>query len=194
MWAGTAHPPPPPIPHFCRIINKYFISSGLKNTIFIQNFNDRVSNESVGSPAFNFAAASNHLKNRSLTHVSFYRQLQTSWLDMFRQLPGLSYELFYSAGLTNFIYQLSVEVSLVKMPPKRMIASFLQLHQSKAVNINWKWNCSGWWGSWGGELIKWNVQFYFQPPHFLVCSAATESNFNFNKKLKDHNSTVPYFS
>ena len=25
------------------------------------------------------------LKHRSLTHVSFYRQLQTSWLDMFRQ-------------------------------------------------------------------------------------------------------------
>ena len=26
-----------------------------------------------------------HLKNGSLTHVSFSRQLQTSWLDMFKQ-------------------------------------------------------------------------------------------------------------
>ena len=45
---------------------------------------DWVSNESVGSPAFNFAvcvtnfvAAGSHFKNRSLTHVSFYRQLHT---------------------------------------------------------------------------------------------------------------------
>ena len=32
--------------------------------------------------------------------------------------------LFYSGGLTNFPYQLSVEVSLVTMPPKRIIKSF----------------------------------------------------------------------
>ena len=44
------------------------------------------------APAFNFVAcmtnfvaAGSHLKDRSLTHVSFYRQLQTSWVDMFRQ-------------------------------------------------------------------------------------------------------------
>ena len=39
---------------------------------------------------------------------------------------GLSYELLYSAGLTNFSYQLSVEVSLVTMPPKRTIKSFFK--------------------------------------------------------------------
>ena len=39
-------------------------------------------------------------------------------------VSGLSYELFYSAGLTNFICQLSVEVSLVTMPPTRVIKSF----------------------------------------------------------------------
>ena len=53
---------------------------------------DWVSNESVGFPAFNFVvrvtnfvAASCHSKNSSLSHVSLYRQLQTSWLDMLRQ-------------------------------------------------------------------------------------------------------------
>ena len=39
-------------------------------------------------------------------------------------LAGLSYELFYSAGLTNFSYQLSVEVSLVITPPNRTMESF----------------------------------------------------------------------
>ena len=37
-------------------------------------------------------------------------------------LSGLSYELFYSAGLANFCHQLLVEVSLVtNLPPKRTI-------------------------------------------------------------------------
>ena len=35
----------------------------------------------------------------------------------------LSDELFYSAGLKNFSYQMSVEVSLVTMPPKGTIKS-----------------------------------------------------------------------
>ena len=38
-------------------------------------------------------------------------------------LSGSSNELFYSAGHTNFIYQLSVEVSLVRMSPKRTFES-----------------------------------------------------------------------
>ena len=76
-----------------------------------QTLIDCVSSESVGFTAFNFAAcvinfvvASFHLKNKTLPHLSFYRQLQTSWLDMF-SLPGLWYELFYSASLRNLIYQ-----------------------------------------------------------------------------------------
>ena len=40
-------------------------------------------------------------------------------------LSGLSYELFYATGVTNFIYLLSVEVSLVTMPLKRTIESFI---------------------------------------------------------------------
>ena len=64
----------------------------------------------------------------SLTHFSFYRQLdQILWLDMFRL--GLSYELFYCG-------QLSVDILLVTMPPNRTIKSFfLRLHQSEAVSI-----------------------------------------------------------
>ena len=33
----------------------------------------------------NFVAAGSHLKDWNLTHVSFYRQLQTFWLDLFRR-------------------------------------------------------------------------------------------------------------
>ena len=40
-------------------------------------------------------------------------------------MSGLSYELFYSAGFTNFSYQLSVEVSIETMPLKRIIESFI---------------------------------------------------------------------
>lgn len=62
--------------------------------------------------ATNFDAAARHLQN--MTPVLFYRELQTSWLDMIRQLRGLSFELFYSAGLTN-----NCKISLVTMPPMR---------------------------------------------------------------------------
>ena len=41
-------------------------------------------------------------------------------------LSGLSFELFYSAGLTNFSYQLSGEVSPVTMPPMRTNESFFK--------------------------------------------------------------------
>ena len=85
-------------PHFCRIMNNSFIlprstHEDLKTLFLYKTFIDRVSNESVGFPAFNFAvcvtnfvAAGFHLKSRSPTHVSFHRQLQTSRLDLFRQL------------------------------------------------------------------------------------------------------------
>ena len=79
----------------------------------------------LGSPfnfvlcATNFDAAARHLQN--MTHVSFYRELQISWLDMIRQLRGLSYELFYSAGLTNFC-----KISLVTTPPMRTNELFFQ--------------------------------------------------------------------
>ena len=50
-------------------------------------------------------------------------------------LSGSSNELFYSAGRTNFIYQLSVEVSPVTMPPKEQSNYFSWLRQRKVVSI-----------------------------------------------------------
>ena len=82
---------------FCRLINILTLPRSThhdlnKSTILYKTFIDWVSNESVGFPPFtfvvcvtNFVAAGFHLKDRSLTHLSLYRQLQTSWLDMFRQ-------------------------------------------------------------------------------------------------------------
>ena len=40
-------------------------------------------------------------------------------------MSGLLYQLFYSSGLTNFIYQLSAGFSLVTMLPRRSIESSL---------------------------------------------------------------------
>ena len=50
-------------------------------------------------------------------------------------MSGSSNELFYSAGRTNFIYQLWVEVSPVTMPPKEQSNYFSRLCQSKVVSI-----------------------------------------------------------
>ena len=134
MHRWQAQPPPPP--HFCRIKNNfilfYFILprptyQDLKTLFLYQTLIDWISNESVGFPALNFVGASSLLENRSLTHVSFYRQLQTFWLDMFTQFIWVVVWVFCSADLTNFIYQLlSVEVLLilVTMPPKRTVDSF----------------------------------------------------------------------
>ena len=46
-------------------------------------------------------------------------------------LFGLSYELFYSAGLTNLIYQLSVEVSNASKENNQII-----FHGFNKVNLN----------------------------------------------------------
>ena len=117
-------------PHLCRKINNFFFISprsthhDLKAQFLYKTLINWVSNESVGFPAFNFvvcvtnfAAADFHLKDRSLTHVSFYKQLQTSWLEKLDSLSVLSYELFYSPGLTYFSYQwpfCAREVKVVK--------------------------------------------------------------------------------
>ena len=66
------------------------------------------------------------------------------------------YELFYSAGLTNFSYQLSVEVSLVTkvtMPPKRTTECFLSAPPERScqhIEIETAANE----GEVGGGLIK----------------------------------------
>ena len=104
------------------------------------------------------------------------------------RLSGLSYELFSFAGVTNFIYQLSIGVSLVRMRPKRTIESFFFFFfffygfMKAKLSTYWKRSRSWWrriWGvgEWdergGGRLIKmlgggadkkWNVQFDFLPP------------------------------
>ena len=87
-------------------------------------------------------------------------------------LSRLSYELFHSTSLTNFIYQLSAEVLLVTMSPRRRIKSFLQLHQSEPVDIlkmkleQMKGKLEGWVG---GGAYKNGVSsvIFSPPPHFL---------------------------
>ena len=43
---------------------------------------------------------------------------------------------FHSAGRTNFIYQFSVEVSLVTMPPKRRIESFDETTENEVGGVD----------------------------------------------------------
>jgi len=50
-------------------------------------------------------------------------------------VPRLSYASFYSAGLTNFSYQLSGEVSLVTTPPKRTIESFFTASRKRSCQL-----------------------------------------------------------
>ena len=95
LWG--AQPPPP---RFCSYNNKTLI--------------DWVSNESVGlqkqqsDPCFIVQTTPDIL----------VRHVQTG------SFSGLSHELLYSAGLTNFSYLFSVEVSLETMSPKRKMESF----------------------------------------------------------------------
>ena len=42
-----------------------------------------------------------------------------------------AFHIFYFSGLINSIYQQSVVVSLVKMPPKRTIESFYGFNKAK---------------------------------------------------------------
>ena len=143
-------------------------SSGLKKP-FLSKI-DWVSSDSVGFPAFsfavcvtNFVAAGFHLKNRSQTNISFNRQLQTSWLDTFRQFVW-------------FVRSYKLYVSIVGW-------GFTSNDASKENNrINLR-NRSGWRWSWGGgggnpiKMLGWGADknamsnlifsaptFYFAPP------------------------------
>ena len=72
-----------------------------------------------------FVSAGSHLKNRRLTHVLFYRQLQTCWLDMFKQFVWAVAWVILFCRYYKLIYQLSVAVwLLITMPPKRTTESF----------------------------------------------------------------------
>ena len=72
-----------------------------------------------------FVSAGSHLKNKRLTHVLFYRQLQTCWLDMFKQFVRAVVWVILFCRSYKLIYQLSVAVSLlITMPPKRTTESF----------------------------------------------------------------------
>ena len=56
------------------------------------------------------------------TMALIYSQLQTSWLGMFRQFVWVTSAILFCRSYPfQIFYQLSVEVSLVKMPPKRTI-------------------------------------------------------------------------
>lgn len=75
-------------------------------------------------------------------------------------LSGLSYELFYSTGLTTFIDQLSAEVSLATMPPwpKTTIDSFFTTSSKRTCRQN-ETTADG-----GGAGA--NKNFIFRPPPF----------------------------
>ena len=151
-------------------------SSGLKNTIFIQNFNiiDWISDESAGFLAFNiaicitnFVAAGSHLNNRSVTHVSFYRQVQTSWLNMFKQFAWVvvwvkflfcwSYKFYLSIIIVGTGFT-STNASKENNNIESSFNSFMKVKPS----TYWKWNSSRWRGSCreGEADIKQNVQYY----------------------------------
>ena len=53
------------------------------------------------------------------------------------------YELFYSAGFTNFIYYFAVEVSLITMSAKRTIESFFTASLKRSCQHIENQNCSG---------------------------------------------------
>ena len=81
-------------------------------------------------------------------------------------------ELFYLAGLISFIYQLSLEVSLVKMPLKRSIASFYGFIKT-TPSTHWKWDRNGRRRSWGKRTDGNGVSnFIFSPPPLLSRLAA----------------------
>ena len=85
-------------------------------------------------------------------------------------MSGLSHELFYSAGLTNFAYQLSVEVSLVRMPPRRIIeSSFKAVSKRSCQHVEMKLQrMKGYLG--GGGDTNGMSNFIFTPPRisFLI--------------------------
>ena len=83
---------------------------------------------------------------------------------MFTLLYGVSYELFYSAGLTNF----TVEVSLVTMFPKKTIESIYIYHIENETPVD-----EGEVGE-GRVLMKMECLILFSAPHFLFRSAAAD--------------------
>ena len=72
------------------------------------------------------------LKKKQETDSRFISRTTPDILARQAQILCLGYRMSY---LTSFIYQLSVEVSLVTMLPKRTIESFFRLQQSQPVNI-----------------------------------------------------------
>ena len=139
----------------------------------------------------NFVAAGFHLKKQE-TDSRFISRTTPDILARRVQILCLGYRMSY---LTSFIYQLSVEVSLVTMLPKRTIESFFRLQQSQPVNILkmklqrtklgvWGGrNCSGRnWGV-GGADKKGMSNFILSPP-------APTSTFSFTPSpLKLNNQT-----
>ena len=79
-------------------------------------------------------------------------------------LSGLSYELFYSGWVTNFSYQLSVEVSLVRIPPKRTMESFFKATPKRSCQ-HIENELQRMKGKLGGMITIFSTPtFYFAPP------------------------------
>ena len=139
-----------------------------------------------------FVAAGSHLKTNGLPHFSFYRQLQTSWRDLFSQFVWVVVWVVLFCRCYKFYLSFVDRGFTSKNASKennRIILFFYGFMKAK-LSTYWKRNRSWWsriWGvgEWdGGKLIKmlggsadkkWNVQFLFSAAyrtHFLFCFAA----------------------
>ena len=124
----------------------------------------------------NFVAASFHVKEQE-------------WLDMFRQFVWVVERVILFCRCYKFYLSmlLSVQVSLVKMPPKRTIESFYCFIKAK-LSTYWKWNCCGWRGSWGADKNEISNYFIISAPNFYFAAALNIETIRINVTQTKHNS------
>ena len=88
--------------------------------------------------------AGSHLENRSLAHVSWHWQLQTSWLNSFRQFVWVVKWVTLFCRSYKF-YLLTVGRGFTSNnASKRTIKLFFTA--SSKQSGHWKWKCVGWKG------------------------------------------------
>ena len=95
------------------------------------------------NPAFNFAVcltnnfvvAGSHLENKGLAHVSWHWQLQTSWLNMFRQFVWVGKWVILFCRSYKFYLSTVGRGFTSNNASKRTIKLFSRLRQSKVVSI-----------------------------------------------------------
>ena len=85
-----------------------------------------------------FVAAGSHLKTNGLPHFSFYRQLQTSWRDLFSQFVWVVVWVVLFCRCYKFYLSIVDRGFTSKNASKennRIILFFLRFHESEAVNL-----------------------------------------------------------